>query len=91
MDKSVGSVMSTFETLNLKLLFFLYKNNHVTLADGDGSSPETHMFAKYPRTPSDSVSNTPGGPRRRIRCKMCRYVRIFGAFFTSLIGRQDKN
>ena len=87
MDKTVGSVMSKFETLKFKLLFF--KNNHVT--DGDGSSPETHMFAKFPRTPSDSVSNTPGGPRRRIRCKMCRYVRIFDTFFTSLIGRQDKN
>ena len=33
------------------------------------------MFAKFPRSPSDSVPNTPG-PRRRIRCKMCRYVRI---------------
>ena len=34
------------------------------------------MFAKYPETPSESVSNTTGGPRRRIRCKMCRYVRV---------------
>lgn len=34
------------------------------------------MFAKYPRTPSDSLPNTPGGPRRRIRCKMCRYVKL---------------
>ncbi|KAJ3505705.1 hypothetical protein NLJ89_g7277 [Agrocybe chaxingu] len=40
--------------------------------NGDGSPPETNMFASYPRTPSDSVPNTPGGPRRRIRCKMCR-------------------
>ncbi|KAF9559161.1 hypothetical protein CPC08DRAFT_763500 [Agrocybe pediades] len=38
--------------------------------NGDGSLPETEMFAKYPRTPSDSLPNTPGGPRRRIRCKM---------------------
>lgn len=48
------------------------------------------MFAKYPRTPSDSVSNTPGGPRRRIRCKMCRYVRTFDASFMSLIGRRQE-
>ncbi|KAI0032407.1 hypothetical protein K488DRAFT_78503 [Vararia minispora EC-137] len=39
--------------------------------NGDGSL-ETNMFAKFPRTPSDSVPATPGGPRRRIRCKMCR-------------------
>ncbi|KAF8889666.1 hypothetical protein BD779DRAFT_325060 [Infundibulicybe gibba] len=40
--------------------------------NGDGSLPETDMFAKYPRTPNDSTPPTPGGPRRRIRCKMCR-------------------
>ncbi|KAK7044814.1 hypothetical protein R3P38DRAFT_2881005 [Favolaschia claudopus] len=41
--------------------------------NGDGSLPETDMFAKYPRTPTDSAPATPGaGPRRRIRCKMCR-------------------
>ncbi|KAJ6487779.1 hypothetical protein C8R45DRAFT_994291 [Mycena sanguinolenta] len=40
--------------------------------NGDGSPPKTDMFAKYPRTPSDSAPATPGGPRRRIRCKMCR-------------------
>ncbi|KAJ7204785.1 hypothetical protein GGX14DRAFT_459753 [Mycena pura] len=40
--------------------------------NGDGSLPETGMFAKYPRTPSESAPATPGGPRRRIRCKMCR-------------------
>ncbi|KAF7316499.1 hypothetical protein MIND_00169000 [Mycena indigotica] len=40
--------------------------------NGDGSLPETTMFAKYPRTPSDSAPGTPGGPRRKIRCKMCR-------------------
>ncbi|KAF8186844.1 hypothetical protein K438DRAFT_1595981 [Mycena galopus ATCC 62051] len=39
--------------------------------NGDGSLPETEMFAKYPRTPSDSAPATPGA-RRRIRCKMCR-------------------
>ncbi|KNZ78667.1 Dual specificity protein phosphatase 12 [Termitomyces sp. J132] len=40
--------------------------------NGDGSLPEIDMFAKYPSTPSDSTPNTPGYPRRRIRCKMCR-------------------
>lgn len=30
------------------------------------------MFAKFPRTPTDSAPGTPIGPRRRIRCKMCR-------------------
>ncbi|KAJ7269685.1 hypothetical protein C8J57DRAFT_318735 [Mycena rebaudengoi] len=41
--------------------------------NGDGSLPETDMFAKFPGTPTDSAPATPGGgPRRRIRCKMCR-------------------
>ncbi|KAF9051219.1 hypothetical protein BDZ89DRAFT_1088719 [Hymenopellis radicata] len=40
--------------------------------NGDGTLPPTDMFAKFPRTPTDSTPNTPGGPRRRIRCKMCR-------------------
>ncbi|KAH9042687.1 hypothetical protein EDB85DRAFT_1916277 [Lactarius pseudohatsudake] len=40
--------------------------------NGDGTAPETDMFAKFPRTPTDSAPATPGGPRRRIRCKMCR-------------------
>ncbi|KLO05685.1 hypothetical protein SCHPADRAFT_839052 [Schizopora paradoxa] len=39
---------------------------------GGGAVPEDNMFAKFPRTPSDSAPPTPGGPRRRIRCKMCR-------------------
>lgn len=43
-------------------------------ADGDGSLPETTMFAKYPNTPSGSMPGTPGALRRRIRCKMCRCV-----------------
>ena len=43
-----------------------------SVVDGDGSAPETEMFAKFPRTPTDSAPATPGGPRRRIRCKMCR-------------------
>ncbi|KAH9478381.1 Dual specificity protein phosphatase MPK-4 [Psilocybe cubensis] len=45
--------------------------------NGDGSLPETGMFARYP---SDSVPATPSEtsapafpiPRRRIRCKKCR-------------------
>ncbi|KAI4522304.1 hypothetical protein K525DRAFT_199118 [Schizophyllum commune Loenen D] len=45
--------------------------------NGDGGPPETEMFASFPRTPADSAPPTPGGrapkgPRRRIRCKMCR-------------------
>ncbi|KAG6812879.1 hypothetical protein H0H92_015807 [Tricholoma furcatifolium] len=40
--------------------------------NGDGSLPATDMFAKFPHTPSDSTPPTPGYPRRRIRCKMCR-------------------
>ncbi|TRM62330.1 hypothetical protein BD626DRAFT_498862 [Schizophyllum amplum] len=45
--------------------------------NGDGGPPETDMFARFPRTPGDSAPPTPGGrvakgPRRRIRCKMCR-------------------
>ncbi|KAG1823341.1 protein-tyrosine phosphatase-like protein [Suillus subaureus] len=40
---------------------------------GDGTIPDNAMFAKHPRTPSDSVPNTPMiVPSRRIRCKMCR-------------------
>lgn len=42
------------------------------ILNGDGSAPETDMFAKFPRSPTDSAPATPGGPRRRIRCKMCR-------------------
>lgn len=45
----------------------------IWILDGDGSAIETEMFAKYPRTPSDSVPTTPYPQRRRrIRCKMCR-------------------
>ncbi|KAF8155595.1 hypothetical protein B0H34DRAFT_659598 [Crassisporium funariophilum] len=40
--------------------------------NGDGSLPDNDMYAKYPRTPSDSLPGTPCLPRRRIRCKMCR-------------------
>ncbi|KAJ3551832.1 hypothetical protein NM688_g4482 [Phlebia brevispora] len=41
------------------------------IMNGDGSVDST-MFPNYPRTPSVSAPTTPGGPRRRIRCKMCR-------------------
>ncbi|KAH8109517.1 hypothetical protein DFH11DRAFT_1626596 [Phellopilus nigrolimitatus] len=53
--------------------------------NGDGTLPSTKMFANFPRSPSDSVPPTPSsasahpsaststtGPRRRIRCKLCR-------------------
>lgn len=44
------------------------------IMNGDGTIPETAMFGKHPRTPSDSVPNTPMiVPSRRIRCKMCRH------------------
>ncbi|KAG1843142.1 hypothetical protein DFJ58DRAFT_805018 [Suillus subalutaceus] len=43
------------------------------IMNGDGTIPDNAMFAKHPRTPSDSVPNTPMiVPSRRIRCKMCR-------------------
>ncbi|KAF8879643.1 hypothetical protein CPB84DRAFT_1687860 [Gymnopilus junonius] len=55
-----------------KPIRMFYMNRTVEdVMNGDGSPPETEMFAKYPPTPSDSVPNTPR-PRRKIRCKMCR-------------------
>ncbi|KAF8761253.1 Dual specificity phosphatase, catalytic domain [Rhizoctonia solani] len=42
------------------------------MINGDGSAPDMSMIASYPRTPTASAPGTPGGPRRRIRCKMCR-------------------
>ncbi|QRV75935.1 Dual specificity phosphatase, catalytic domain [Ceratobasidium sp. AG-Ba] len=42
------------------------------VVNGDGEPPEMNMFASFPRTPTASAPATPGGPRRRIRCKMCR-------------------
>jgi dual specificity phosphatase 12 len=44
--------------------------------NGDGSLPDSaSMFAKFPNTPTDSHPATPAPiVRRRIRCKMCRYV-----------------
>jgi len=43
------------------------------IMNGDGSELHTDMFAKFPRSPTDSAPVTPGGgPRRRIRCKACR-------------------
>jgi hypothetical protein len=86
MDKTAGLVISTFKQLSF--LTTLSKQ----LLDGDGSSPETDMFAKFPRTPSDSVSNTPGGPRRRIRCKMCRYAKLsILSGFLQIDWPSDKN
>ncbi|KAH7344529.1 hypothetical protein B0J17DRAFT_635739 [Rhizoctonia solani] len=42
------------------------------MINGDGSLPNMDMIASFPRTPTASAPATPGGPRRRIRCKMCR-------------------
>ncbi|CAE6419977.1 unnamed protein product [Rhizoctonia solani] len=42
------------------------------IINGDGSALDMSMIASYPRTPTASAPATPGGPRRRIRCKMCR-------------------
>ncbi|TFK89292.1 hypothetical protein K466DRAFT_652194 [Polyporus arcularius HHB13444] len=48
-------------------MFYLERTvNEVMNGDGD---IETAMFAKFPRSPTDSPAPL---PRRRIRCKMCR-------------------
>ncbi|KAJ6627999.1 hypothetical protein B0H10DRAFT_1869341 [Mycena sp. CBHHK59/15] len=65
MEKAVEEVMSEYACVYPVSII-------ISFTDGDGSLPETDMFAKYPRTPTDSAPATPGGPRRRIRCKMCR-------------------
>ncbi|KAL0576450.1 tyrosine protein phosphatase yvh1 [Marasmius crinis-equi] len=56
-------------------MFYLERTVEEVL-NGDGSIPSTDMFAKFPQTPTASTPATPGGgfkgPRRRIRCKMCR-------------------
>ncbi|THH05688.1 hypothetical protein EW146_g9835 [Bondarzewia mesenterica] len=59
------------------------------ILNGDGSGLETDMFARFPRTPTDSAPATPGGPRRRIRCKMCRIllVDLIRAYIFSLQDR----
>jgi dual specificity phosphatase 12 len=67
LERAVEEVLSDLVS-NLYLNHFMLN----LLLDGDGSVPETDMFAKFPRTPTDSAPATPGGPRRRIRCKMCR-------------------
>jgi dual specificity phosphatase 12 len=67
LERAVEEVLSDFVPI-------LYPNYFILmfLVDGDGSVPETDMFARFPRTPTDSAPPTPGGPRRRIRCKLCR-------------------
>ncbi|KAH7913299.1 hypothetical protein BJ138DRAFT_1059286 [Hygrophoropsis aurantiaca] len=43
------------------------------IMNGDGTMPAVDMFAKYPRSASNSTPATPKvAPSRRIRCKMCR-------------------
>jgi dual specificity phosphatase 12 len=65
LERAVEEILSNIIRI---LTWFMLK----FAVDGDGSAPETDMFAKFPRTPTDSAPATPGGPRRRIRCKMCR-------------------
>jgi len=43
------------------------------IMNGEGSDLPLHMLAKFPRSPGDSGPVTPGLPRRRIRCRLCRY------------------
>ncbi|KAL5640857.1 hypothetical protein ACGC1H_001371 [Rhizoctonia solani] len=51
--------------------YYLERTTH-EMINGDGSALDMEMMANYPRTPTASAPGTPGGPRRRIRCKMCR-------------------
>ncbi|KIK68452.1 hypothetical protein GYMLUDRAFT_215067 [Collybiopsis luxurians FD-317 M1] len=56
-------------------MYYMQRTTEEVL-NGDGSLPSTDMFARFPRSATDSTPATPGGPlkgpRRRIRCKMCR-------------------
>ena len=65
LERVVHEVMSTFTYFLMVLPL-----SHPRSPDGDGEV-ETDMFAKFPYTPSDTPVPT---PRRRIRCKMCRYA-----------------
>lgn len=72
LERALDEIISTFPVP--PLLHTSTTFTHGT-TDGDGSIPKDNMFAKFPRSPSDSAPATPGGsggPRRRIRCKMCR-------------------
>ncbi|KIY48793.1 hypothetical protein FISHEDRAFT_65614 [Fistulina hepatica ATCC 64428] len=51
---------------------FYLKRTTEEVMNGDGSMPETDMFAKFPATPTETPGDGNKGPRRRIRCKMCR-------------------
>lgn len=69
LERALDEIISTSSSLTHFITF-----TH-DAKDGDGSIPKDNMFAKFPRSPSDSAPATPGGsggPRRRIRCKMCR-------------------
>ncbi|EIW84705.1 hypothetical protein CONPUDRAFT_97040 [Coniophora puteana RWD-64-598 SS2] len=54
-------------------MFYMLRTTEQIL-NGDGTLPDSvSMFAKHPRSPSDSIPNSPMiVPHRRIRCKMCR-------------------
>ncbi len=67
LERAVEEILSNI--ISALRIYYLVLN---IAPDGDGTAPETDMFAKFPRTPTDSAPATPGGPRRRIRCKMCR-------------------
>ena len=67
LERTVGEVMSENECYFIHCMTALLDCR----PDGDGSLPDTDMFAKFP---SESQPVTPITPRRRIRCKMCRFV-----------------
>lgn len=61
------------EVMSKSVFHMLHGSRLEHCPDGDGSELQMDMFAKYPRTPSDSTPSTPyPQARRRIRCKMCR-------------------
>lgn len=78
MERALEEVMSTFRFLTMMDVGPKEKIRN-TFVDGDGSLPDSDMFARFPQTPVDSTPNTPGvpAPRRRIRCKMCRSVIVY--------------
>lgn len=60
------------EVMSMSFIFRGKKRTLIPGIDGDGSDLPLHMLAKFPRSPGDSAPATPGGPKRRIRCRLCR-------------------